>query len=324
MPLLNTIAEVRDNGVKVRATNNTSSIADMDLAAQLYLVPVLGATLYTALLNEYTTPTVDTMINALLVKAQRALAPLAYWLDLPNIQSQISESGVVTTVSELQQSAHRWEYEQVRENLAVKGCFSLEMMIAFLYEHADDLTWAPPFFYKSIFKTGIEFAQYFPVFQPYRCFESLRPIAKQCEDQYIRNSIGSDYFDYLRDLSNPSTEEAAVIEFLKKAVANLTIKTAIETLSVKATTYGFTVMLQGNSDLAPQGQTNAPDNQLSLMLTSTERTGINYVREMKKYMDATASSSVLSDYYNGDYYTSAAAQAAKVNTNSTRKGIYAF
>ncbi len=324
MPLITTIAEVRANGVKVRAVNNESSVADMELAAQLYLVPVLGADLYAQLLAEYDSPTESTSISGLLWFAQRALAPLAYWLDLPNIQTQISESGVVTTVSDKQDAAHRWEYEQVRENLAVKGCFCLEQMLNYLYSNADDLEWVTPSAYKSIFKTGVEFAQYFPVYQPYRTFESLRPVAKQVEDQYIRNAIGSDYFDYLRDAADPTAEEAKVIAFIKKAVASLTIKTAIETLSVKATTYGFTVMLQSNSELVPQGQSNAPDNQLSLMLTSTERTGINYIREMKKYMDATASETVLADYFASEYYTSAETKAAQVSPNSTYTGIFSM
>jgi hypothetical protein len=324
MPLITTIAEVRANGVKVRAVNNESSIADMELAAQLYIVPITGADLYAELLAEYTSPTEDTTIHGLLLKAQRALAPLAYWLDLPNIQTQISESGVVTTVSDKQDAAHRWEFEQVRENLAVKGCFALELMIAFLYENADDLEWVPDETFKSIFKTGVDFSKYFPLSQPYRTFESLRPIVKQVEDQYIRNAIGSDYFDFLRDAAEPTAEESKVIQFIKKAVANLTIKTAIEALSVKFTGTGFTVMLQSNSELVAQGQSNAPDNQLSLMLTSSERAGINYIREMKKYMDATASETILADYFTSEYYTSAEAQAAAVNPNSTRNGIFSM
>lgn len=324
MPIVTTIEEVRANGVKVRYINNDSSIADMELAAQMYLVPILGDDLYAALEAEYAAPTSETIMNGLLWFAQRALVPLAYWLDLPNIQTQISESGVVTTLSDKQEAAHRWEFEQARESLSVKGCFCLESMLKYLYGNATALTWAPTSAWQCIFKTGVEFAQYFPVYQPFRSFESLRPVAKQCEDQYIRNSIGSDYFDTLRDKTTPTTEEAKVIDLIKKAVANLTIKTAIETISVKASTHGFTVMLQNNSELTTQGQSNAPDNQLSLMLTSTERTGLNYVRELKKYMNSVAGDSVLADYFLSDYYTSPETSASAEKPNASRKGIFAF
>lgn len=323
MALITTIEEVRANGVKVRFINSQSSIADMDLAGQMFLVPVLGQAMYDALQSEYDTPG-DILLGALLQRAQRALAPLAFWLDLPNIQSQISESGVVTVVSDNQQAAHRWEFEQIRESLSRKGCFALEIMMAFAYDNATILAWTPPSPIVCIFKTGVEFCRYFPVYQAYRCFESLRPIIKQVEDQYIRNSIGSDYFDTLRDKASPTTQEAAVLEYIKKAVANLTIKTAIEALSVKVGYYGFTVALQGNADLVQQGEQNAPDNQLSLMLASTERTGINYIREMKKYMDAVASSSVLAYYYSSIYYTSPEDRAAQVDPNSTRTGIFSM
>jgi hypothetical protein len=324
MPLITTIAEVKANGVKVRNINSDSSLADMELAAQLYLVPVLGADLYADLLEEYTSPTTNTPIHELLLKAQRAVAPLAYWLDLANIQTQITESGVATQVSNNQEAAHRWEFEQVKESLAVKGCFALELMIAFLYENAVDLSWEPPIAYTCIFKTGLEFNQYFPLSQPYRTFESLRPIAKQVEDQYIRNSIGSDYFDFLVNLESGTAEELKVIDYLKKAVANLTIKTAVETLSVEVSTTGVTVMLSRNPDLTVQGKENAPAQQLSMLLTSTERTGVNYLREMKKYMDTVATDSVLADYFISEYYTSAAVKAAKVNPNSTRNGIFSM
>jgi hypothetical protein len=314
MALITDIATARQY-VKVNFTNGESSLADMSAADARFLVPVLGQTLYNTLLSSLTNPTYATLIDL----CRKAVAPLAYWMDLPNMQTQITDRGVGTFTSNNMDSAHRWEFEQLRESLAEKGCWALEQLLQHLYDNATTYTWTPADEYKLIFLTGKEFYKYFPVFQPYRTFETLRQQVRQVEDNYVRVLIGDDFFEELRDKANPSAAEKKAIAAMKKAVANLTIKKALEVLPIKISEYGLTVMLSRNPDRTMQGEENAPTPQLSLMYKSVERDGETYLLKLKNYLDATASVSVFTNYFNSDFYS--APTTVKTDRNSTRVGI---
>src|SRR3954451_11719256 len=142
MPLITDITTVRANGVNVQFINDNSSIADMTAAELKYIEPILGADLYQLLLQE---PTGETSgFDELRLKVQRALAPLAYYLDLPNIQAQITDRGAATFTSENMRPLHRWEYEALRESLADKGSFALEKLLEHLNQHKADYGWQTP------------------------------------------------------------------------------------------------------------------------------------------------------------------------------------
>src|SRR3954452_10057313 len=152
MPLITDIATVRASGVNVQFINDNSSIADMTAAEEMYIEPVLGNELYELLLQEVTNE--DSEYYELIIKVQRALAPLAYYLDLPNIQAQITDRGAATFISENMQPLHRWEYEELRENLADKGSFALEKLLEHLNQHKVDYNWQIPDNLNTIFLSG--------------------------------------------------------------------------------------------------------------------------------------------------------------------------
>ncbi|MDP9231001.1 MAG: hypothetical protein M3O67_10090, partial [Bacteroidota bacterium] len=112
MPLITTIEEVRANGVKVSYFSADTGIADMQAAEERFIAPLLGETLYELIIADAP----DALYDPLIVKVKRAIAPLAYWLELPNIQSQITDGGLGTFTSDKHQPLHRWEYEALLEN----------------------------------------------------------------------------------------------------------------------------------------------------------------------------------------------------------------
>src|SRR6266498_302997 len=318
MSLIKDITTVRLNGVNVQFINDTTSLADMTAAEERFIEPILRKELYTTLLTEVDAE--DTEYDELIAKVQRALAPLAYWFDLPNIQAQITDRGTATFTSENMQPLHRWEYDELRENLAEKGCFALEKLLQYLNENKDDYAWELPTDYKTIFLTGTQFASFFPIYQPFRTFESLRPVIKQIEDQFIRPTIGDAFFESLRDKTEPTAEEAKAISFIRAATANLTIKTATEILPVRISVNGFTVTLLDAYDKSSQGHAQAPDTQMSALRQSTQRTGELYLLKLTNYLNTTASDTIFSTYKNSSYYT--APSTTFINPNASRTGIF--
>jgi hypothetical protein len=237
------------------------------------------------------------------------------------MQTKITDNGISTFENTSQQGAHRWEFEALRDMLADKGCYALEALLAHLYEHAADYGWTQPDDYKLIFTTGKDFNIYYPLYQPYRSFESMRAVVRRVEDEFIRSSIGDDFFEELRDATAPTAEEIIAIKILKKAVAPLSIATSVEMLPIKSTPYGFTVLLQA-SEKANQGEGQAPDNLLSMMRNNAERSGQSYLLQLKEYLNKTASESVFATYFASEFYVSPATTAAAVNPNSLRTGIF--
>jgi hypothetical protein len=314
MPLITDIATVKQY-VKVMFNSSNASLADMTGAEIRFLVPILGQTLYAALLATPTTPPYDDLAEY----CKRAVAPLAYWTDLPTLQTQISDGSVGTFVSNNMQAAHRWEFEELSEALADKGCFALENLLQFLFDNAADYSWTVPLNYDLIFLTGKEFNKYYNIYQPYRTFEMLRPLLREVEDQEIRSIIGDGFFEELRDNDAPNDDEKKVIELIKKAVASLTIKKAVERLPVKISAFGFTVMLSRNPDRAVQGEENAPTDQMSLLHTSVKKSGESYLVKLKDLLNANASDSVFATYFASDFYQAPIAPENVVDPNSTRK-----
>jgi len=319
MALINDIETVRANGVNVMFINDDSVIADMLGAEERFIVPVLGETLY----NDLNDNIADPDYADLLAKVRRALAPLAYWSDLPNIQSVITDRGAAAFASQNMVSSPRWAFYELRETLADKGCYALERLIQYLFDNKTDLNWTLPSPFKIIFLTGDEFYNFFPVYQPHRTFLNFRPIIKQVEDQYIRTSIGDLFFEELRDKANPSTEDAKAIALIKAAVANLTIKTACEILPVKISANGFTVILRDALDKPWQGEQQAEDTQIGLLYKSVERTGNTYASKLKDYLNENASADLFATYFSSSYYQAPVDPTTIVDPNTNRQ-IFGF
>jgi hypothetical protein len=312
MPLINDIETVRANGVKVMFINDDSAIADMISAEERFIVPVLGDALYADL----NTNIADPDFVELLGKVRRALAPLAYWLELPNIQTQITDRGTAAFASQNMVASPRWAFYELRESLADKGCYALENLLQYLFDNKAHYDWALPGDFKLIILTGKEFYNFFPVYQPHRTFLSLRPIIKQVEDQYIRTSIGDTFFEELRDKASPSPEENKAIALIKVAVANLAVKTACEILPVKISANGFTVVLLDALDKPWQGEQQAPGEQMGMLYKSVQQTGQTYLSKLKDYLNENASANLFASYFSSIYYKAPAVAASVVDPNS--------
>jgi len=303
MALVTTLQQVKEAGLKIMFTNNMNTLADMKAAERSYILPLLGADLLSTLQS---TP-LDPKYNELLSIAQRAEAYLAYYLDLPTLQVQIADNGLSSFANANRQAAHRWEYKEVQEMLQNKGCEALEELLELLHAKATEFNWQAPQAYQSFFITGKDFAGYFNICQPYRTFELLRPVVKQVEDQYIISTIGEDLYQALLITAAPAPVELQAITLIKKALAQLTIKTAIEVLPVKISSGGFTVLLDSNPDQPNGSEEQAPTSLMSLTYKSCDRSGNTYLSQLKQLLDSKASADVFTAYFNSELYTPAVA-----------------
>ncbi|MGN6293761.1 MAG: DUF6712 family protein [Chitinophagaceae bacterium] len=324
--------------VRVNFINSAKSLPDFQYAAERFLIPVIGQTMYDDVLNDIVTaefpenppdgyvPIYDD--EEFVNRVRAVVCPLAYMLDLATSQVQLTDAGLRTISTDNMQAAHRWEYNEVRESLADKGSFAIESLLQYLFTNkADYPHWTDSDEYKLlnalVFKTGIEFSGYFKLSQPHRTFWTLRPLIAEVQDLYVAPLIGEEYYKTIVGKGDPSIEEKQVLLFIKKAVAQYTILKSIEKLLARQTAAGFTILLTaGNSDSANAGTAVATDNSLDLLYKSCERTGDAYALQLKEYLDKTASAEKLAEYFNSDKYVPPTTQES-MSPNHCRK-IFGF
>lgn len=324
MPLVSTIQEAKKYLGNISFSSDDASVPYFARSDKRFTIPILGDALY----NILAATTVASKYLPLLELYKQAAVPLAYWLEMPLKQSIITERGLQTMDTDRMRSAHRWEYEAVKEALEDIGTYALEDMLEYLHRNAAEMdNWKLPEDYKLTFTTGKEFFKFYPLYQPYRTFLSMRPVMRTVEDQYIKESIGEAFFVELRDIviaDNDANkkEKNKAVELLKKCVANLTISLSIELLPVKIGPKGFTVTLSDIAEVVKPGEYQAANTQLSLLKNRTQQSGESYLAQLKEFLDTNASTSLFATYKASSYFTAAAvkAETAESDINANLKG----
>jgi len=293
------------------------SMPDIDAAERKFLIPILTQPVFNALQAEVDAN--DATWSTLLNLCRAAIAPLALWLDLPFMQASIEDGGIKTTHSDNKEAAHQWEYRQIETALVNKGMAALEDLIDHLLVNGSNYEWQDRADDNSIFRTGKDFSRYVYLHQPNLTFQQLKPLVKEVEDHFIRPAIGDAFYNSLALLSTPGEGEIKAIQLIKKAVANYTVVRAVERLPVKITPYGLMASLQNNTE----GKADAPakDNQLSLLMTSSQREADAYLFQLMEYLNKTASALVFNTFFTSAYYI---IRLNKIDGNYLRKGVCAL
>lgn len=329
MPLIKNIKQVREH-LPVSATDNNASVPTMQAVSENeYLLPVLGSELFDALQDEADQVPFPATPSDLMAKVMPAAVLLAYYKELPFLHTRITNTGLKNVTTDSQQGAYRYQYEALLQECESIGLMHLEILFSFLMKKKDDpdyADWKNSEAYarlnKNLIKTGAEFKTYFTIHQPHRTFYALQPVMQEVEDLYIKKSIGSEFFDSLKDLDNPSDEEKYLIDLLKKSIANLTVHKACSKLTVRIGMDGFTVALNPASDQYNSGQSSASEKNIALLRQDTERDGNNFLNDAKIYLDKKANASVFPLYFDSEYYTDRS--VAVKNINDSMNGVYAL
>lgn len=298
-PLIDNITRAKKY-VRLPFINNTTELADFVAAQKRYILPILGKPLYTTVETEAVgNGTPSTLLDAVL----RAVAPLAYAIDLPNMNIKISDVGVGQTSTDNFTPAPRWAFLQLREMLFDKGADGLEELLILLNEDKPEgVTWAIPDTFNTVIKTGKEFTTFYPIYQPYRTFESLRPVVKLVTDETIIPAIGEPFLTALLAKASPSADEKAAMLLIKKCVAQLTIAKAAAMLPVRISAEGWTVALLQNNEQNNQGQAQAPAIQMQAMTDAAKASGEGYLQSLFRLLNTKAASNVFAEYFTSDLY----------------------
>ncbi len=305
MALIKTVSEVKKY-VRVNYANNTASIPNMDTAARKYIVPIIGQPLYDNLQQEYDAENLSDNNKKLLIYVQATLAPLAYWIELPLINIQITDAGLRKPGTADLQPVYKHDYYKALSALMNSGMDETERLLMFLETNATDYplwTDSDAFqeYKKYFIKNGAEFTGIYKLHHPRRCWLSMTSIMQMVEDFYINSSIGAAFAQELKSNTAPSPQEKAAIALIKKSIAYLSIFHATTQRSIELTDTGFTIQLS-DPDMSDPSRMAAPAPDLERLRQEVEHIGQSHLQELVSYLNKTATENVFPTYFNSPQY----------------------
>ena len=319
MALITNIEQYRKY-VKLAASSTTAVVLpDFNIPENKHLLPILGTALYNVLNENITHPDYAKLLDY----SRAVIAPMAMYYHLPFIQANITDTGVKIMSTDDMQAAPKWVNRDLREGLLDVASYAAENLLIYLVNLPgwSAINWDNPRVKNALFKTGDEFSQYHALHQPHRTLLQLLPVISEVEDLHIRPAFGDDFYDAFKTTATAAPEEKKLLELIRKAVANLAVSRAIESLTVKVTPDGFTVKMTDDVDDPYRSQQQATDRQLETKRLSTSETGKNYLEQAKAYINAKASANLFAGYYSSALYVAPGAEPP-ADMNESFTGIF--
>ena len=284
MPLIKTIAEVAAVLPKlVSKTNEFEQLPDFQAAEDKYIIPIIGQTLYDALVAAYDGDTLDANETELVAKLRRAIVPYAF-LEETGLNILMWQGSGLQKVKQSQgEPVRAWEIQEMKTTLLKKATEGIEHSLRYLFDNADIFPeWTASAEYDKLkvllIKSGTELNELYSVYQPQRSYFIMKSLMYDMQRMALQDSIGTDLLTYLRDKETPSTDEAECIGYLKKALAFLTIQKACRHFSVSFSDMGFTILGERNSNVMENSMNQPTDLQLlEMKIRECEKEAVSYM-----------------------------------------------
>lgn len=308
MPLINKMEEVRKS-LRISTLSKDGSLPDIEAAEQMYIIPAIGDELFDDLQTAYNEQSTDKETSLLISLIQKPLAAYAFLDNIALIHVTISDAGIRRFTSDGTPSAFAWEFREVTKALANKAMSGMEVLLTYLEKNVSKWPkWQTSPARKDrnslLIRTGTEFNNNYPLFQPMRTYYSLRTIIVEVQDNYIAPSVGKIFFNSLLANSVGDEHVNEVIRLLKKSVCHYTIKHAVEQRTVEVTDQGFTVLVSSNSnDVESGGRSAASASLLDSKKQAADRDGAVYLRKAISYLNKYASNTIFPLYFNSEKYS---------------------
>lgn len=330
MALIKTIEEVRKH-LPVAYGNTLQSMPAVAEAEETYLVPILGNALYQALTDSYTNNVMTPSQTSLLARCQAVIVPFAYVLNLPFIQTKLTDAGLQRIEGENSRGAFRWEYNNVVNALHDRGYSAQEALILFLKNYSSDFPdWStspyndPEGF--AIIRDGKDLSSVLGLQQPHRSYLLLQSAFLSVKSLYLDEVFDDTFYATLTQhiiADTLSAEEKELVKLLRSACARLAMKQAAEEQSLKFTTSGFTITDAATAkDNPEEGKADPGAGRLVSFAKEMEQGGGAFLEKARTYLNAKASETVFPDYFSSSFYKAPEEERPLPYNNDTRKGFF--
>lgn len=278
----------------------SSCIPSIRIVEDKFIIPIIGDDLYTVLNQALDAATDSDPLDPVWVEltdyCRRAIGPLFCWFHADKADVVFTEGGMKRSESTQFKNAYQEQRNKFKEANLVEGEIALELLLQFLEKNQEDYPeWqdSPNFSkYKELFiKSGSEFNELFPSQTPFRNYWAIRPSMYDVEQISIQAFLGKELFTTLKtedQKKNPdfSDEEKILLQMLRKAIANLTVASAIAMLNVRLGKNGITTPASAtfSQDDVENTRAGLPDKWVDTYTKSCTDTGTGWLTQAESYI----------------------------------------
>ncbi len=292
--LLKNIEEIKKH-INFTGTTKFDTITSfINSAERDFIIPAIGQEQYGALDTGYnkTLPDLNANQLKLLAKVQAALTHLFFYYWIPSGQLKISDNGIrIANTADLK-TAFQWQIDALQRKVLNDGGSAMDALFLFLVANRTGYplwTASSSFteFKQYFIGTAVEFTQlYSPMGNSRTVFVAVRNSMLKAQEFEITDAIGSEYYDELKTQysgDNMTEKNKIVFGFVRKALAQFTMKRAITELSISIDERG--ILNFDNSRSGDIGsRTPAKNEHVSKMEMACDRDGNAYIQKMKQYL----------------------------------------
>ncbi|MCO6501356.1 MAG: hypothetical protein J5I47_13405 [Vicingus serpentipes] len=308
MSLITTKEKLKEFLAISKATEITSVAPYIARAEREYLIPEIGEAMFNdaqSYVDGSSSPTETTA--ALLKRFQEAIANFAMYLYFDMLTVHVSESGVQRIEQNDRKSAYQYQEDNLRNNLLTSGYETLGSTLNYLEANKGDFdNWAGDDntyhrYKKLLVHTPQLFSKYFDITNSWCVFFKIRSSIKEVEDLELEPILGTAFLEELKtEIVDDTTDNATLIEMIRKATVFLSIASAAESKIVQFGKNGtFEVRKAG---VSIKKEDPAVESKLAAFINKNRATGQQYLKRLKEHLNQNASSTKYATYFDSDLY----------------------
>ncbi|MDR6195176.1 DUF6712 family protein [Siphonobacter sp. SORGH_AS_0500] len=293
-------------------------------AEQTYIIPAIGWELYNELKSLQAPNTIQ---ETLLDQLRMAIAWFAYLEAFPHLTISIGDAGISVQTPANSQAMGKWQFVAITKEAAAKADRYLEASLSYLEKFESSFpAWKNSSAYTlsrgCLISSATEATRYFPAMQrSRRLFLNLRDYYQLAEDEFVRPILGPLYGELLAKIKagNPILDqEAEVLQMARKAVVQYGFSQAVPYLNMNV---DFRLVSETDGILNEDALSVSRLNAISqkALAEATEKAA-----ELRNYLNANASSTVLSAYYHSGLYVEPVGAYIKRPRNNPKNPYFAL
>lgn len=335
MPLITTIQELKEVSAPANLGIEITTLSpSLEHIERTVLIPEIGRVLYDTLKAAYvaslapTNTALPAELAALLPHCRRVIAPLAMVHYKNSVLSGISDAGATEKSLENSIPVRMWVNSLQDATLSEEGTAAIESLLDFLTAHKDDYPeWVDSEAYTEHTELLVNTVKLFNsevnINRSHRLFRQLRSDIKYAEQMVIITNIGDDLYQRLlegREASDLTTIEKRLLKMIMPVVCNYAI--ANSPLPVEYGSDGAVSLFTSNDTTGQKNSRKAPDEKtMRLNRERFTRKAVHYLDKLTAWLNATATASVLPEYFNSPLYV-APTTAPLPDSNDSYNSIF--
>lgn len=290
-------------GVVNNSVDESGLAAEIDNAAEEYILPYLDEDFFQYLLGKWEAINMTADEEKLVNNLQRSLGHFAV-LEFITVGSvQLTDSGLTRQESEHHRSAYKYQEENLRAKLSYFGYLYLERTLKVL---ADNIQSFPTFSsealdewekYKNIvpglLNFAVEMKGAYGKNISRQTFETMRSILDDVMNFGIKTTVGSEmyeslyekkHFSFLPGITSLSAAEKTALTHIQKAASSLSIGEAIKANLVQLQGEKIMIVNYHGTRLTESNAT-PPDAHLTTRITQSEIQANRHILDLLRYID---------------------------------------